>query len=85
MVERGSGAHEVLRPAPCRAKPIEAGLPFPMWMALARATPLSAPDDEQQMLGDPGRDQFRIASTTESRHDPDTLEPHHPASDDRTA
>jgi len=84
MVERSTGALEVLRPAPCRAMPFEAGLPFPMWMALARATPLAVPDDEQQMLGDPGPEQFRIANTFESRHDPDN-EPLHPASDDRAA
>lgn len=85
MAERGSGALEVLRSAPCRAMPFEAGLPFPMRMTLARATPLAAPDDEQHMLGDPGPDQFRIARTTESRHDPDTPEPHPPARDDRAA
>jgi hypothetical protein len=85
MIERSTGALEVLRPAPCRAMPFEAGLPFPMWMTLARATPLAAPEDGQQMLGGPGPDQFRIASTIESRHDTDAHEPHHPASDARTA
>jgi hypothetical protein len=48
----GLGALEVLRPAPRRAMPFEAGLPFSVWMALARATPLAAPDDDQQLLGD---------------------------------
>jgi hypothetical protein len=53
----GQGALEVLRPAPRRAMPFEAGLPFAVWMALARATPLAAPDDDQHLLGglqDPG-------------------------------
>ena len=85
MIEHRAGGLEVLRPAPSRAMPFEAGLPFPMWMALARATPLAAPEDAQQMLGDPASEQFRIAGTTESRHDPDTQQPLHPTRDDRTA
>lgn len=46
---------EVLRPAPARAMPFEAGLPFAVWMALARMTPLAVPaDDEwQRQLGEP--------------------------------
>lgn len=51
----GFGALELLRPAPARAMPFEAGLPFAVWMALARATPVAAPaDDEwQRQLGEP--------------------------------
>jgi hypothetical protein len=45
---------EVLRLAPTRALPFEAGLPFPVWMALARATPVPALDeDSQSLLGAP--------------------------------
>lgn len=42
---------EVLRPAPTRALGQEAGLPFAVWMALARATPASQPGDPQLWLG----------------------------------
>jgi hypothetical protein len=41
---------EVLRAAPARAMPHEAGLPFALWMALARATPVPALDDDAQAL-----------------------------------
>ena len=46
---------EVVRAAPARAMPFEAGLPFSIWMALARATPVTAPDDDdvQRRLGEP--------------------------------
>ncbi len=45
---------EVLRAAPSRAMPFEAGLPFALWMALARAAPLPALDeDAQRALGAP--------------------------------
>jgi len=46
---------EVLRAAPARAMPFEAGLPFAVWMALARAKPVPAPDDDelQRHLGEP--------------------------------
>lgn len=46
---------EILRPAPARAMPFEAGLPFAVWMALARATPVAAPDaaEWQRHLGEP--------------------------------
>jgi hypothetical protein len=41
----------VQRAAPARAMPHEAGLPFAVWMTLARATPVPAPaDDELQRL-----------------------------------
>jgi hypothetical protein len=44
----------VLRSAPARAMPFEAGLPFAVWMALARATPVPpADDDGQRQLGEP--------------------------------
>ena len=48
----GDGALEVLRPAPRR--PMQ--MPFPLWMALARATPLPGwrLDDDQGGLGDTG-------------------------------
>jgi hypothetical protein len=45
---------DVLRGAPARAMPFEAGLPFALWMALARATPVPPLDDEaQRHLGEP--------------------------------
>jgi hypothetical protein len=45
---------EVLRAAPARAMPFEAGLPFALWMALARAAPVPALDeDAQRSLGAP--------------------------------
>lgn len=46
---------EILRPAPARAMPFEAGLPFAVWMALARAVPVAAPDEAewQRQLGEP--------------------------------
>lgn len=45
---------ELLRPAPTRALPHEAGLPFGIWMALARATPTAHAADPQIWLGAPG-------------------------------
>ena len=56
MVARGANFStlDVLRNAPARAMPFEAGLPFAVWMALARATPApSADDDAQRALGEP--------------------------------
>jgi hypothetical protein len=56
MVARGKdfAALDVLRSAPARAMPFEAGLPFAVWMALARATPVAPGDgDEQRHLGEP--------------------------------
>jgi hypothetical protein len=56
MVARGAGFStlDVLRSAPARAMPFEAGLPFAVWMALARATPVPpADDDGQRQLGEP--------------------------------
>jgi hypothetical protein len=48
----GFAALEVLRAAPSRAMPHEAGLPFALWMALARATPVPpSEDDAQARLG----------------------------------
>jgi hypothetical protein len=45
---------ETLRAAPTRSLPFEAGLPFALWMALARATPAALPDslDTQSELGE---------------------------------
>lgn len=43
---------ETLRATPARALPHEAGLPFMVWMALARATPVPSPDPDQRLLGD---------------------------------
>jgi hypothetical protein len=54
IVARGDGfaTLDVLRSAPARAMPFEAGLPFAVWMALARATPVAAgEDDVQHRLG----------------------------------
>jgi hypothetical protein len=59
MVARGPAFAdlEVARAAPTRAMPFEAGLPFAVWMALARATPVPWPDEERQRwLGDPADD-----------------------------
>jgi hypothetical protein len=56
MVARGANfsTFDVLRSAPARAMPFEAGLPFALWMALARATPAPhAEDDAQRQLGEP--------------------------------
>ncbi len=56
MVARGKdfAALDVLRSAPARAMPFEAGLPFAVWMALARATPVAPGDgDLQRHLGEP--------------------------------
>ena len=39
---------EVLRSAPVRSMPFEAGLPFGVWMALARTTPFPRAEDEAQ-------------------------------------
>jgi len=45
---------EVLRAAPAQALPFETGLPFALWMALARAAPLPALDEDvQRALGAP--------------------------------
>ncbi len=45
---------ELLRAAPTRAMPFEAGLPFSVWLALARATPIPLPEDldMQRHLGE---------------------------------
>lgn len=51
---------EMLRAAPVRAMPFEAGLPFGVWMALARATPVPVPDDldvQRQLGEDPAADE----------------------------
>ena len=48
---------ELARPAPARAMPFEAGLPFAVWMALARAAPVPPPDEPtQRWLGEPTND-----------------------------
>jgi hypothetical protein len=47
MVARDEG-FDVLRAAPARAMPFEAGLPFAVWMALARADVERAPEDDAQ-------------------------------------
>jgi hypothetical protein len=56
MIAHGPGfaALETVRQAPARAMPFEAGLPFAVWMALARAAPVLWPDDRPQCwLGEP--------------------------------
>lgn len=53
VMAAGDTALEVLRPAPKR--PMQ--MPFSLWMALARATPMAPDDDESQArLGDTGAD-----------------------------
>ena len=48
---------EIVRPAPARTMPFEAGLPFAVWMALARAAPVAWPDEPtQRWLGEPTED-----------------------------
>ena len=59
MAARGSdfAELEIARSAPGRAMPFEAGLPFAVWMALARAVPMPVLDDDaQRRLGEPGDD-----------------------------
>jgi hypothetical protein len=57
------GRLQVARPAP---KPARATLPFGIWMALAKATPVAAPDDAAQGLladcGDPAPGAGRAAA-----------------------
>jgi hypothetical protein len=43
-----AGSLEVQRAAPARAMPFEGGLPFAVWMALARADVERSPDDDAQ-------------------------------------
>ena len=51
---------ELQRPARLRAMPHDAGLPFAVWMALARASPVPAPDEDvQRRLGEAGADKDR--------------------------
>jgi hypothetical protein len=52
VMEMRGGQLHTLRPAPARALSHEAGLPFAIWMALARATPVRAPESEQLRLGE---------------------------------
>lgn len=52
VMEMRAGVLETLRPAPARALPHEAGLPFAVWMALARATPVPVPESVQRRLGE---------------------------------
>jgi hypothetical protein len=56
IVAHGAGftTLEVLRAAPSRAMPFETGLPFAVWMALARIAPVLAADDPQRLLGETG-------------------------------
>ena len=59
LIARGPGfaALEVVRPAPVRAMPFEAGLPFAVWIALARSAPVPVADaDAQRQLGEPADD-----------------------------
>ena len=54
MIARGKdlATLDIARPAPTRALPFEAGLPFAVWMALARATPVAPADtDARPLLG----------------------------------
>jgi hypothetical protein len=56
MLARGTDFTEleVARLAPARSMPFEAGLPFAVWMTLARAAPVPWPDDPaQRWLGEP--------------------------------
>ncbi len=50
LIAHGSdfGRLEIERSAPVRAMPFEAGLPFGIWMALARSAPFPQPEDEAQ-------------------------------------
>jgi hypothetical protein len=63
LVARGAGfaTLELQRPARQRGMPHEAGLPFAVWMALARTSPVPAPDDDefQRRLGEQGPDTGR--------------------------
>ena len=56
MLAHGPGwaTLEVLRAAPAQAMPFETGLPFALWMALARTAPLPTLDEDVQgVLGAP--------------------------------
>jgi hypothetical protein len=52
VIEMRAGLLHTLRPAPMRLLPQEAGLPFAVWMALARAVPVARPESLQLRLGD---------------------------------
>jgi len=52
VIEMRDGQPLTRRAAPMRVLPHEAGLPFAVWMALARATPVPRPDSLQLQLGD---------------------------------
>ncbi|KDB52290.1 hypothetical protein X805_21120 [Sphaerotilus natans subsp. natans DSM 6575] len=52
VIEMRGGLLHTLRPAPMRAPSQEAGLPFAVWMALARAVPVARPESLQLRLGD---------------------------------
>lgn len=52
VIEMRDGQPLMRRAAPMRVLPHEAGLPFAVWMALARATPVPRPDSLQLQLGD---------------------------------
>jgi hypothetical protein len=49
MVLRADGGFSVARPA---LRPARAGLPFGVWMALAKATPIPGADEDAQGLLD---------------------------------
>jgi hypothetical protein len=57
LVARGKGfaTLDLVRAAPTRPLPFEAGLPFAVWLALARASPMpaTADDELQRQLGEP--------------------------------
>jgi hypothetical protein len=74
MVARGRDYQvlDVLRSAPARGMPFEAGLPFAVWMTLARATPVSpAEDDGQRQLGEPPIALPDDTAEAEAAHNPD--------------
>ena len=52
VIEMRGGLLHTLRPAPMRPLSQEAGLPFAVWMALARAVPVPRPESLQLRLGD---------------------------------
>ncbi len=69
VMEMRAGVLQTLRPAPVRALAHEAGLPFAVWMALARATPVPRPESEQRRLGEAG-----LSENAENPDSPDSHE-----------
>jgi hypothetical protein len=64
----GSPRLQVVRPAPRRALPHPTGLPFGMWLALARAVPHTADETPAQLA-------LQTLSSSQSGHQPTSIGP----------